>query len=315
MEIIYLTHPYDKNEIPSDDVVLALGFFDGLHKAHQKVIQTAKRIAKSQGKKLAVMSFDRHPSVLFSNKAEGEYTYISPLERKIELLEMMDIDYFYVVTFNHDFASLNPQEFVDEYIVCLHASVVVAGFDYTYGRPDIANMDCLDYYGKNRFDIVMVPEQRNLHGKIGSTSVRKALVEGEVSYAEELLGYHYQISGVVEHGFGRGSALLGYPTANTAVQPDVLVPKQGVYVTRVKVRGEWYKAMTSIGLNPTFNDVREPVIEVHILDFNQDIYGDKITIEWRKYLRPELKFETINQLIRQLKTDEEDTRMYFSEKQ
>ncbi len=313
MEIIYITHPYNETQIPTDDVVLALGFFDGVHKAHQKVINTAKQIAKRQNKKVAVMSFDRHPSVLLSNEMIEDYTYLSPLERKVELLEKMDVDFFYVVTFNHAFASLTPQQFVDQYIVCLHASVVVAGFDYTYGRSDVANMDCLEQYGKNRFDIVMVPEQRNSHGKISSTLVRKALIEGDVSYAEELLGYSYQISGIVERGFGRGSSLLGYPTANTAVSSNVLVPKRGVYVTRIKVRGKWYKAMTSIGVNPTFNDVEHQVIEVHILDFNEDIYGDNITIEWCKYLRPELKFDTVDQLIQQLKQDEEDTRSYFSD--
>lgn len=315
MKTIFLNHPYQVEQIVDEPIILALGFFDGIHKGHKKVITTAKQMAVRKNCKVAVMSFNQHPSILFQQLDPSSVKYLSPLERKQELLEELGVDLFYVVNFTSEFAALQPQEFVDQYIVGLHAQMVVAGFDYTYGKHEIANMQLLDSYSKGRFSIITIPEQRNRFGKIGSTGVREALVAGDMALANQFLGYTYQISGEVVHGFGRGGKLLGYPTANITYPAAAFLPAKGVYVVEMQIDDQWYLAMASIGVNPTFDDVTKLTIEVHILDFDQDIYGKNVRVAWHHFLRPELKFDGIEALIAQLQQDEYATREYYKQHQ
>ena len=156
MQIIKITHPYEPSQIVQEPIVLALGFFDGIHLGHQEVIQQAKEKAQELGVKLALMSFDHHPSIIFQGADPDELQYLSPFERKVELLQEFDVDIFYVIDFTKEFASLSPQEFVDQYMVGLNAVTVVAGFDYTYGKKEIANMELLPTYAKERFSIVTI---------------------------------------------------------------------------------------------------------------------------------------------------------------
>lgn len=312
MKIIKLNHPYQNHLIEDGPIVLALGFFDGIHKGHRKVIQTAKAMAESHGYKLAVMSFNQHPSVIFQNVSPESIRYLSPESRKAELLEELGVDLFYIVDFTKEFASLTPQEFVDQYIVGLHTKIVVAGFDYTYGKRDIANMRVLPEYSKNRFTIITIPEQRNSKGKISSTAIRAALLNGNVAEANKLFGYDYVMEGKVVHGFGRGGKKLGYPTANIEVSNDTFLLKNGVYIVEMNVDRNWIPGMASIGFNPTFNDVTKITIEVHLLDFNKDIYDKVVKVKWLYYLRDELKFDSLEALMVQLKDDELMTRKYFS---
>lgn len=314
MQIIELSHPYAKDCIIQEPIVLALGFFDGIHLGHKEVIITAKKVAEERGYKLAVMSFNQHPSVIFQNVDPESIQYVSPLERKKELLKELGVDIFYLVDFTKEFGALSPQEFVDQYIVGLNAKVVVAGFDYTYGKRDIANMELLPKYASNRFEIISIAEQKSENGKISSTAVRDLLLKGEIEKANELLGYEYIMNGVVVHGFGRGSKMLGFPTANIEVSNDTFLLKNGVYIVEMFVEGKWIPGMASIGINPTFDDVHKVTIEVNLLDFDKDIYHLPVRVKWLKYLRPELKFDGIDALIAQLKKDEQDTRNYLKTK-
>ena len=314
MQTIELSHPYVKEFIIQEPIVLALGFFDGIHLGHKEVITTAKKVAEERGYKIAVMSFNQHPSVIFKNVDPESIQYVSPLERKKELLKELGVDIFYLVDFTKEFGALSPQEFVDQYIVGLNAKVVVAGFDYTYGKRDIANMELLPKYASNRFEIISIAEQKSENGKISSTAVRDLLLQGEIEKANELLGYEYIMNGVVVHGFGRGSKMLGFPTANIEVSNDTFLLKNGVYIVEMLVEGKWIPGMASIGINPTFDDVHKVTIEVNLLDFDKDIYHLPVRVKWLKYLRPELKFDGIDALIAQLKKDEQDTRNYFKTK-
>ena len=314
MQTIELSHPYAKECIIQEPIVLALGFFDGIHLGHKEVITTAKKVAEERGFKVAVMSFNQHPSVIFQNVDPDSIQYVSPLERKKELLKELGVDIFYLVDFTKEFGALSPQEFVDQYIVGLNAKVVVAGFDYTYGKRDIANMELLPKYASNRFEIISIAEQKSENGKISSTAVRDLLLQGEIEKANELLGYEYIMNGVVVHGFGRGSKMLGCPTGNIEVCNDTFLLKNGVYIVEMFVEGKWIPGMASIGINPTFDDVHKVTIEVNLLDFDKDIYHLPVRVKWLKYLRPELKFDGIDALIAQLKKDEQDTRNYFKTK-
>ncbi|SEK80247.1 riboflavin kinase / FMN adenylyltransferase [Carnobacterium iners] len=310
MEIIKLRHPYMKSQIPSANVVLALGFFDGVHRGHQEVINQAKQLAVKNNHALAVMTFNQHPSIVFKKVAAEDMLYLSTVEKKEAIMADLGVDTLYEVEFTSSFASLDPQTFVDLYIVGLNAKVVVAGFDYTYGKKEIASMKHLPQYAENRFDIVVIEKQTTNDAKISSTRIRKAIDSGNVEEANDLLGYTYEATGRVIHGDARGR-LLGFPTANIDVTKDIRLPTVGVYVVEILVGNERYQGMASIGHNITFEKSRPLTVEVYILDFNQNIYGEKVTVFWLHYLRSEWKFDSVEALITQLKKDEEDTRQFF----
>lgn len=310
MEIIKLRHPYEKSQIPSADVVLALGFFDGVHRGHQEVINRAKKIALKKKCKLAVMTFNQHPSIVFKKIAAEDMLYLSTIEKKEAIMDQLGVDILYEVEFTSSFASLSPQSFVDLYIVNLNTIVAVAGFDYTYGKKEIASMEHLPKYAKKRFEIIVIEEQTTNHAKISSTRIRKALDSGNVEEANRLLGYTYESTGRIIHGDARGR-LLGFPTANVAVSKDIRLPAVGVYVVEILVGKMRYQGMASIGHNITFEAKRPLTVEVYILDFNQDIYGEKVTVFWLDYLRNEWKFDSVEALIDQLKKDEANTKSFF----
>lgn len=312
MQIINIHHPYDPNKLPKDEVVLALGFFDGVHRGHQEVIKTAKQIADKKHLKLAVMTFNHHPAVVFQKIDHKKMKYITTIEQKEERMRQLGVDYLYIIEFTSSFASLSPQDFVDEYMVGLHAKVVVAGFDYTYGKKDVANMHILPEYAHNRFEVVEVEKLSDNEEKVSSTAIRECMKIGDMRAANKLLGYAYETTGIVVHGDKRGR-LLGYPTANIKAPSFALLPTGGVYVVRIKVANKWYMGMAQIGYNITFESNRPMTIEVNILDFSDDIYGEQVSVEWLHFLRGEKKFDNVEGLIAQLTQDEEDTRKYFKQ--
>lgn len=310
MEIIKIHHPYQKESIPSEPVVLVLGFFDGVHRGHRAVISKAKNLAEEKQAKLALMTFNQHPSIVFQKVNPEKITYLSTIKRKEEFMADLGVDYLYEVDFTAAFASLSPQDFVDQYIVGLNAVTVVAGFDYTYGKKEVASMEHLPGYAAGRFEVVEVGKVTAETEKISSTRIRKALKDGEVAEANHLLGYVYQTPGLVIHGDARGRT-LGYPTANIDVPSDMALPKVGVYAVRLKVNDTWYDGMASIGYNITFEANRNLSVEVNIFDFNSSIYGEKVAVEWHDYIREEKKFTSVEALIQQLEQDEKDIRAYF----
>lgn len=312
MQVIELVHPYAPSQIQPTPVVLALGFFDGVHRAHRAVIETAKQVAQAKKLPLAVMTFNIHPAIVYRHVNEASFRYLSTIERKRELMAELGVDLLYVVHFNPGFAKLAPQAFVDQYLVALHADTVVAGFDYTYGKREIANMQTLSQYAKGRFEIVTVAEHDYQGAKIGSTLIREELDQGQVDQANQLLGYIYQTTGEVVHGEARGRE-LGFPTANIAATRPERLPGIGIYAVRVLVWGQWYLGMASIGRNVTFHDHNPVTVEINLLDFDGDIYDEAVKVQWHHYLRGEVKFESAEQLIDQLHQDEAATRQYFKE--
>ncbi|MEG0293866.1 riboflavin biosynthesis protein RibF [Enterococcus sp.] len=313
MQIIEIRHPYTENQIPAEPVVLVLGFFDGVHKGHQKVIQEGRKLADQKGIKLALMTFNQHPSIVFQKVPVDEMKYLTNLEQKSRLMAQFGVDYLYIVEFTSDFASLAPQAFVDQYIVGLHAKAVVAGFDYTYGKRDIADMPRLSIYAKERFEVVTVPRESLAGEKVSSTRIRKELDAGNMEEVTKLLGYDYTFGGTVVHGDARGRT-LGFPTANIQIQRTTHLPTEGVYVTEIKVGDQWYPSMGSIGRNDTFEKNRPITVEVNILDFNQDVYGEKVEVRWLHFLRGQVAFSGVEGLIEQLNQDEKDTRDFFAKR-
>ena len=308
MQLIHLNYPVEEHITPSK-VVLALGFFDGVHKGHKRLLQMAKEVAEKKNLPLMVMTFDRHPSEVYAGKKD--FAYIDDLDEKADKMAHAGVDYLAVIKFTEAFSKISGQEFVDNVIVKLNADTVVAGFDYTYGPKDVANMEHLPTFSKGRFDIVTVPKQTMDGQKIGSTEIRKAIADGKMELVYELLGHHYVMSGTIGHGKRNGHK-LGYPTANLVWNNKKAIPKIGVYATRTWVDGKWYDSMTSVGYNVTIGDSQQIFIESNLFDFDKDVYGQKMTIKWYKYTRGEVKFNSFAELKDQLAKDKTEIENYFA---
>lgn len=303
MKTIHLHHPYQVNQIIDEDVVLALGFFDGVHKGHQEVIKEARRIADEKGVKLALMSFNRHPAVVFERFADLNLSYLSTPEQKEKLVAYFGVDILYQVDFTSKFGALKPQEFVDQYIVGLNAVTVVAGSDYTYGKKEVASIEHLPKYAKDRFEVVSVDTAYIEDNKIASSQIKEEVKNGAISLVNKKLGYCYSTPGFVINGESRGRE-MGYPTANIQVEYPITIPNVGIYAVKMTVEGKTYSGMASIGYNLTFGELSTPSIEVNIFDFNEYIYGENVIVHWIEFMRDEVKFESMDALIKQLEEDE-----------
>ncbi|MCA0969093.1 bifunctional riboflavin kinase/FAD synthetase [Halobacillus litoralis] len=289
---------------------VAVGFFDGVHKGHQAVIQKAKEQADYMGIRCAVMTFDPHPSVVLK-KEKVNAKYITPLKEKEEILSSMGVDYLYVVTFDKELAQLSPQAFVDDFFAGLHVRHVVAGFDFSFGHKGKGTMDMLPELSRGRFSQTVIPKVEKEEDKISSTRIRGLLDEGGVQEVESLLGRPFTMKGTVVEGEKRGRT-IGYPTANVNVGSDYYFPSTGVYAVSVRVEGSTYYGMANLGVKPTFEGERQPSLEVHIFDLNQDLYGMTISVQFKDKVRDEKKFSGIEALKGQLSDDEAQIRHFFS---
>lgn len=314
MKIVKLKEPYDKNAIVDSPIVLALGFFDGVHRGHQEVIKRAIEKGKSLGVKVAVMTFDRHPKIIFQNIDGEKFKYLTMLDEKLEHFKNLGVDIAYVVKFDENLAYLSPQDFIDKYVVGLHAICVVAGQDYTYGKHDIANMDTISDFAKGRFEIITVDHLQRNNQKISSTQIRKDLDSGNVEAVNLLLGYQYENHGTVEHGFKRGRK-IGFPTLNVSIPKNERILGEGVYAVKVKIDKDnsWYEGMASIGHNETFGDDLEKTVEINLFNFDKSVYGEKVIVKWYKFLREMVKFDSVEELIDQLNKDKRDTEVFFGD--
>lgn len=300
METIHLTHPETPEFVPS---VMVLGFFDGVHIGHQAVIAHAKQRAEQLGLPVTVVTFDPHPKQVLSNNADA-VRYITPLSRKLQRIAALGVERCLVLTFTKQLASLSPQQFVDDYLIGAGAVHVTAGFDYSYGKFGEGTMETMPYHARGRFTTSIVAEQTTDGEKVSSTRIRKLLGAGSVDLASELLGAPYVICGEVIHGDARGRT-IGYPTANMVMDASYVMPRLGVYATRVHLKdGRSFSAMTNVGRRPTFYDTGDVSIESHLFDFSEDLYGQLLEIEWVRYLRDERAFDGLDSLVVQLKRDE-----------
>lgn len=305
MEVIEITHPIQPEQYIQDEIAIALGFFDGLHRGHQALIHKLDEVASSRGLKKAVMTFDPHPSVVLNPK-QKRTTYLTPLDDKIELLRQYDIDYCLVVNFSSRFADVSSDDFIQEYLLKNQAHVIVAGFDFTFGKYGKGNMAMLQEY-QDQFECITVGKQDLNNEKISTTAIREALKTGDLQKANDQLGYRYQIKGTVVQGEKRGRT-IGFPTANIQPSDDYLLPAKGVYAVSLRIGSsdKVYRGVCNVGVKPTFHDnLPQVVIEVNIFDFNENIYGERVVLVWHHYLRPELKFDGIDPLVAQMNQDKE----------
>lgn len=280
--------------------IITLGNFDGLHLGHQELIRMIIGTAKERGTISLVVTFRPHPlKILAPEKCPP---LISIYEEKIRLFEELGIDVLVKIPFTHDFSVMSSEEFVRD-ILCqkLGAKEIFVGSNYRFGRGRQGNVESLREYGKKYGFSVTEVEQVTLMGEIiSSTKIRNLLKDGEVEHAARLLGRTYAISGIVVKGDGRGRS-LGFPTANIAPK-HAIIPADGVYAVRIFVRERLYDGIANIGLRPTFNK-QGLTIEVHIFNFDEDIYGEDISLYFIKRIREEKKFDGPDALIRQINSD------------
>lgn len=283
-----------------EPTVLVLGYFDGIHLGHKALLERARKIADERGLTVTVLTFPESPRLAFSRFTPELLLHLTSQEQRYRLFEKYGVDQLVLTAFTSEFAQNRPEEFIERYVKRLNAQVLVAGFDYHFGncRADVQDLQTL-FEGQ----VEIVDEVRLNGEKVSSTRIRQAIQAGQVSLANQLLGYSFMTEGIVVHGDARGRT-IGYPTANLAPFDRVHLPSEGVYVADVEVAGKRYRAMTSVGKNVTF-DGREMRIEAHIFSFDRFIYGEKITIFWLEKIRDMIKFNGIDSLMEQMKSDEQ----------
>lgn len=297
----------DLDYLGEDEVVIALGNFDGVHLGHRLLMKKAIETAKRLETKSCVLLFNEHTTATLFDKKKKELT---SNEAKLMYLKKIGIDIVYLIDFNEEFMKMSPEVFVKNFLVKnLNVKGVVVGYDYRFGFKAIGDVETLREFCKTENLSLDVIDAYKIDGEVvSSTRIREAISDGRLEEANKLLGHTYFIKGVVDHGKKLGTK-MGYPTANIITKDEIQLPGDGVYDTRIKVEGNetLYKAATSIGNNPTFSG-ESLKIEANILDFKEDIYGKKVYLYFIKKLRPMLVFDSVEELFDRIAKDVEEVR-------
>jgi riboflavin kinase/FMN adenylyltransferase len=285
-------------------VAATIGFFDGVHRGHQGLIDVARKVAGEQGARTAAVTFDRHPAAVV--RPESAPLLLTDLDQRLELLEDAGVDLTLVLTFDEARARESAEDFVTEVLVrCLAARAVVVGADFHFGHRRRGNVALLAAMGGEHGFEVHGIELAGMGQPVSSTSIRTALAGGDVSAAAALLGRPHEVRGVVERGDRRGGSELGYPTANVAVPPAILLPAAGIYAGwYLRPDGQRHPAAIALGWHPTLApSISAPRLEAHLLDFEGDLYGEKAQVEFVARVRDEVRFESVNALVDQIAAD------------
>lgn len=285
------------------DVVVTVGTMDGVHLGHVAIVNEVVSFGRKENRQSVVVTFDPHPREIVHGDS---VRLLTTIEERTDLLKKHGVDVIFVLKFNKHIASLGPEAFINEILLKKFSiSRTVVGYDHGFGRDRQGDASVLRTLGENHgFEVTEVPERTVSGEAISSTRIRSLIAEtGDVSDAARLLGRHYSLSGEVIRGDGRGRT-IGYPTANIDLHPRKLVPARGVYAVDVKIETGKHMGMMNIGTRPTFG--REGLVaEVHLINFSGDLYGDTIQVDFLKRLRDEQKFESVEDLKRQLSEDKD----------
>ena len=281
---------------------LTIGTFDGVHVGHGQILQRLINNAKKAGLKSAVLTFFPHPRMVLQQ--DSDIKLLNTLEEKQRILAATGLDYLIVHPFTKEFSRLSALEFVrDKLVNGLNAKKVIIGYDHRFGRNRNANISDLITYGSTfDFEVEEIPVQEIDEVSVSSTKIRKALLTGDISTANTYLGYEYMLTGTVQRGKGLGRE-IGFPTANIIPSETYkLIPQNGVYVVKAEYDQAVLHGMMNIGYNPTVNG-KTKSIEIHFFDFQEDLYGKAIQIQFLKKIRDEHKFDSVELLRQQLEKD------------
>lgn len=290
--------------------VVTIGTFDGVHIGHTKIINQLITISLKNNLTSILLSFFPHPKMVLQN--DNELKLINTIQEKEGLLNSLNLDYLIIKEFTKDFSRLSALEFVRDILVNkLNAKHIIIGYDHHFGRNRTANIEQLKEFGElYDFKVTEILAQDIDDIAISSTKIRKALINGEIKLANKFLGYNFFFNGDVVHGNNIGKT-ISFPTANIKVdQPYKLIPKNGVYIVKTTIDNQTIFGMMNIGYNPTFNR-KQKSIEIHFLNFNKNIYHKNLTIEMIMRIRNEIKFNSVEDLKKQLEQDKLSTLNYI----
>lgn len=294
----------------SKKTIVTLGTFDGVHIGHNAILEKICKAAQQENLESVILTFFPHPRLVVSNNYDIKL--LNTIEEKSILLEKKGIENFIIHPFDKVFSELSPREFVTQVLVGkLNVQKIIIGHDHKFGKDRAADFNDLILFGKEfGFEVEEISAQQINEVSVSSTKIRNSLLEGNVSLANEYLGYPYVLTGNVVKGNQLGRT-IGFPTANIEIPEEYkLIPKNGVYIVTANVNEQLVFGMMNIGVRPTLGE-NKLSIEVHILNFDTDIYNQKIQVHVLVRLRDELKFESFEALKLQLETDKQNTIHYF----
>lgn len=292
--------------------VLTIGTFDGVHLGHKKIIDQLNDEAKKIGGESVLFTFYPHPRMVLYPESHG-LRLIQTQAEKIDKLRRMGLKNVIIHPFTKEFSRLSAIEFVRDFLVNqLNVKKLVIGYDHQFGKNREGSISFLlevcQTYG---FEVIEIAAQEIDEVNVSSTKIRNAIKTGDLEMANSFLGEPFLLEGVVIEGKALGRE-LGYPTANLNVESEIkLIPGNGVYAVNVEVDGVWHLGMMNIGVRPTIDEVDTPTIEVHLFDYNGNLYGKSLTVQLLSRDRDEFKFNSIDELKNQLKKDEQNIRAFF----
>jgi len=306
MQHYYSLNYYSLEEISVKNAWLTVGIFDGVHRGHREIIRKLTTEAHANGAPAVVLTFHPHPAGVFTGR---EIKCLTTPDERADILGSLGVDIVITQLFTPEVASISAYEYMYRLKKTLDLKYLLIGYDFALGKGREGNAARLTEIGRElNYEVEVVNAVGDESGVISSTEIRKLVSTGSVSEAAKLLGYNYSLSGVVIHGDGRGHR-INISTANIDYPKQKVIPANGIYVCWATVGSEKFMAATNIGFNPTFTpDKQIRSLEAHLLDFDRDIYGREVKVEFVARLRNELKFKSVGALLKQIRDDINKTR-------
>ena len=296
----------------SKPLIATIGNFDGLHLGHKEIIKKMKKIGAKDNLQSLVIFTEPHAKEFFAEEKDSaeQPTRISPWRDKCKRLKDNNVDYAFFLRFNKKLQSMSPEEFIEKILSKLNIKYLMVGDDFKFGKERSGDFDFLANWGdSNEIEVARIPTYSFQDRRVSSTWIRESIANGDFDLAEKLLDRRYTFSGKVVFG-NRLGRTIGIPTANIWV-PKSNLPIRGVFAVKALIKGETFNGIANMGVRPTVGGT-SPVLEIHIFDFNKEIYGERIEVEFFKKIRNEQKFENLEKLKEQINSDIKKTRKYFA---
>ena len=289
---------------------ISIGVFDGVHKGHLALVNKMLSEGNTRGLSGGVVTFYPHPVAVI--RPDIEFTYLTSLQNRIELLQTVGVEFVSVLEFDEQLQRVSAKNFCEMLVEEAQMELLVVGEDFKLGRNGEGDIKILENIGLELgFEVISVPLVQESTSKVSSTRIREALNSGSMEEVGSLMGHRYQLDGTVVLGDQRGRT-IGFPTLNVDIEKDRLIPPNGVYITETFIKNEKYASVTNIGSRPTFTIDSKNHLETHLLDFNEDVYGEHATVEFISRLRNERKFNSGDELVQQIKNDVKNTVDHFT---
>jgi riboflavin kinase/FMN adenylyltransferase len=310
MKILQNLLEIEKWDNRAADVGVTIGNFDGVHRGHRQLLKKIKQECLEKKIKFALVTFLPHPQKILN--PEREHYLINSYEVRRDLLASLGVDYLIEIGFTRDFSTLSPEQFLQLYLLSYpQLKKIYLGYDFAFGANKQGGLELVQQLCLPRsIEVELQPKFEWQDQVVSSSLIRQLVSKGEMSQVTDLLQRPFHLEGFVVKGEGRGKK-IGFPTANIQMAQDLIVPECGVYVTRTRHKELIYNSVTNIGHNPTFNESHLIHVETHLFQFGQDIYGEKLTIEFFHKIRDERKFPTVNDLIFQIEQDANFAKTYL----